>query len=301
MRQFAYLRSLKPWARRKKLVEFGNRTGFLYKFIDFDISAAFSIQKARDLIVEGSLYLTKPSQFNDPDEFRVNLRVTADPVRRRKWAHDSAKRSLARFLDTLPGVFGRGRKIEILVTRAIERLRKNPDLMFESYQHHVDTYGVCCFSKNPRNMLMWAHYARGHRGICVQFDSSKCPVFSATHDVSYGENVPSLTWPDDKDRVLDPLMSKSFDWGYEDERRYISSHVAGGSLAFDANAVSGVIVGRRFRETPNAAAELIKLLDERHARGLDALRLFEATRSTTYDLKLRKTSAELLLQPLESL
>ena len=36
--------------------------------------------------------------------------------------------------------------------------------------HLIDSARISCFSKNSDNLLMWAHYADGLRGFCVEFD-----------------------------------------------------------------------------------------------------------------------------------
>jgi hypothetical protein len=33
----------------------------------------------------------------------------------------------------------------------------------------VDRAGVACFSALPDDLLMWAHYADKHRGVCLKF------------------------------------------------------------------------------------------------------------------------------------
>jgi hypothetical protein len=32
---------------------------------------------------------------------------------------------------------------------------------------------VCCFARSPRNLMLWAHYARNHRGVVLMFRSSE--------------------------------------------------------------------------------------------------------------------------------
>jgi len=34
----------------------------------------------------------------------------------------------------------------------------------------IGKYGVLCFSRRWNNILMWSHYADGHKGICLGFD-----------------------------------------------------------------------------------------------------------------------------------
>lgn len=34
-------------------------------------------------------------------------------------------------------------------------------------------FGICCFSQTDDNIHMWAHYADGHKGICIEYDATK--------------------------------------------------------------------------------------------------------------------------------
>src|SRR5690606_8004677 len=48
---------------------------------------------------------------------------------------------------------------------------------FENESINVDYYinsaRISCFSNDPTNLLMWAHYGAGLRGFCIEFDSEK--------------------------------------------------------------------------------------------------------------------------------
>ena len=33
--------------------------------------------------------------------------------------------------------------------------------------------GVCCFSEKKDDILMWSHYADGHKGFCLEFITPK--------------------------------------------------------------------------------------------------------------------------------
>ena len=37
--------------------------------------------------------------------------------------------------------------------------------------------GIKCFTTSPDNLLMWAHYADAHSGLCFEFDVLECPEF----------------------------------------------------------------------------------------------------------------------------
>lgn len=79
-------------------------------------------------------------------------------------------------------------------------------------------FGVLCLTTNPDHKLMWAHYADGHRGFVLEFDTNN-PRFELTeemHKVVYSSTSPTYN----------PVVGsqgwwkvKSKDWGYEGEYR----------------------------------------------------------------------------------
>lgn len=88
--------------------------------------------------------------------------------------------------------------------------------------------GVYCFSSINDNILLWSHYAGGHRGICLEFDSKQ---FDKALEMKYFSVYPSIRPIDQMRRynlsrsqdmneeILLPLLSKSIDWSYEKEWR----------------------------------------------------------------------------------
>lgn len=237
---------------------------FLYKYIGFEASVDLEIKKARDLLVLGRLYMSSLSSLNDEDEGRVELSFDEDPISFRKWAEDRAAKHVAR----LPK-YGRRKIREQLVRNVVESRRKDPQLLQRTYASLISEYGVHCFSVDPRSHHLWSHYARGGRGLCLQFDRIRCPgVLTLTHPVQYSDAPPKIVWPVDRDRILESLLTKATSNRWEAEVRYISQVVKDRCLDFDARALTGVILGRRFSETPSAVAVLRKLLLERDAAGL---------------------------------
>ena len=44
-------------------------------------------------------------------------------------------------------------------------------------------------TENPDNLLMWAHYARNHTGLCIEFDTSEDFLLATElYQVRYNEN-----------------------------------------------------------------------------------------------------------------
>ncbi|AZQ42789.1 DUF2971 domain-containing protein [Nonlabens ponticola] len=86
--------------------------------------------------------------------------------------------------------------------------------------------GISCFSKNSDNLLMWSYYADGHKGICLEFDSTVLP-FSKTIEVTYRSEIPNIISDlfFSKESDLQSLMKlathKSIEWSHEEELRLL--------------------------------------------------------------------------------
>lgn len=45
------------------------------------------------------------------------------------------------------------------------------------YKKTIDSAGIGAFTIKCDNILMWSHYADNHKGICLEFDFNKDPLF----------------------------------------------------------------------------------------------------------------------------
>ena len=107
--------------------------------------------------------------------------------------------------------------------------------------------GIACFSENMDNILMWSHYGDGHRGFCLEFDTSFEPFrnIEKIHQVIYS-NIYPFASPTDVVFLpfmpLTPLITKSLQWQYEMEWRMINFN-GNTSLNYDPKALSGIYFG----------------------------------------------------------
>ena len=92
---------------------------------------------------------------------------------------------------------------------------------------------VSCFSERKDSMLMWGHYADGHRGVCVAYNtlelsrSNKKTVIP----VNYSDIIPKLNGITEFEITrffLEVLRTKATDWAYEKEWRCIQDKSACG-------------------------------------------------------------------------
>jgi hypothetical protein len=92
---------------------------------------------------------------------------------------------------------------------------------------------TACFSVNCRNILLWSHYANYHQGVCLIYksegDDYKIKLgtqWARFQHVSYDKdnNVPTrknMLKEEEKNKVIDFVLTKASCWGYEEEYRII--------------------------------------------------------------------------------
>ncbi|WP_323905511.1 DUF2971 domain-containing protein [Aeromonas veronii] len=103
----------------------------------------------------------------------------------------------------------------------------------------INIYGIIAMSETPRNLLMWAHYANEHKGICIGYkadlfdDLAHCPESRLNLEskrpkkVNYDNIRPHETKSkcNDINELIKELenhfTTKSDEWIYEKEHRYI--------------------------------------------------------------------------------
>lgn len=116
------------------------------------------------------------------------------------------------------------------VYRQIKNLR-------DSFTELKQGMGISCLSESYDSLLMWAHYANSHRGICVEYDLLKInkeleftpvPVIYSNDRICFDSldvsNIDNISI----DIFLDSITTKSLEWSYEKEWRIIRDDQACG-------------------------------------------------------------------------
>lgn len=100
-------------------------------------------------------------------------------------------------------------------------------------------WSVCCFTTDPLNELMWAHYADNNKGVCLEFDLTKSPdLHEKINPVRYNDTFPEIN---SMDEVPEALLTKRTAWSTEKEWRLISD--VKGAKVFDKNSLTAVYFG----------------------------------------------------------
>ena len=158
-------------------------------------------------LVNRSLYFARPDTLNDPFDCHIDLKRVL------KRAELSATGGLKNLLSSFLG---------------------NPKF-FENWKSIVDNSGVCSFSRENLNTLLWSHYADEHKGVCLKYqfrESYFLPdefQFFAAGSVEYRDD-PLTEWLKGaplemhefvKGLVHKYLKTKSLAWAHEKEDRVI--------------------------------------------------------------------------------
>ncbi|WP_444905577.1 DUF2971 domain-containing protein [Microbulbifer sp. SSSA008] len=218
-----------------------------------------------DLIKDGSMMFSKPSDFNDP-------------------------------FDCCPTQFSEFPENELphAVTDAMNH-------HIQQATSHI--VGVSCLTPHPDRMLMWSHYGDQHRSVCVGFDtevlmkdcpknSEGNPLYSEIRKVDY-----TNTRPDENDQ--NAIFKKSKEWCYENEYRIVSSAKKGhpqwgpGVWKIPKTAIKEVVIGAR---VPHDLQE--KIVNELKFHRPDILRKKAVLHAHTYELKIENLDTQPKVAPM---
>ena len=113
-------------------------------------------------------------------------------------------------------------------------------------EDRMNQYRILSLSANPKNPIMWAHYANNYSGVCFEFEFNN--NFENIHKVSYIEHqydtIYDPTEEEFRRAIEKSLLRKSKNWSYEEEYRIISKSNES-FFHFDQSELTGIIIGNR--------------------------------------------------------
>lgn len=225
-----------------------------------------------DALGRKAQWFALPSTFNDP--FDCQLKLTSE---------SQYFTSLPFYLNAL-GLTGRNITTVSSIIQSGKSQRKSDDQIIadiesvifqqqttnirlelqnnlQSIQSQNANIGVLSLAEENDNLLLWAHYAHFHQGICLEFSTNEtCPYSgvnvlsdaSFTRKVKYGTHYPSLVDLKPYDSTHTELENnllffKSNEWEYEREWRTINS--IGGQLLPFPGKLTGIIFGAKITDS----------------------------------------------------
>ncbi len=228
----------------------------LYKYQPCNVQTLANLKQA-------SIWFSAPINFKDPYDCALSI---VDPD---KLTDTDFRRALDYFLQRQP--MGPKLKAQMcpdgvptLAFResVVNSVRRVYD---ERKKIQLEQRGIACFSAHFTNVMMWSHYADGHRGFCLEFDTSLLP-FTKAMEVRYSDSVPSINPidvlveddidADDNELLRAFVLTKAQCWSYEREWRLM--HMEPSKLfTYDYRALTGVYFGAAM---PHEHKEIISLV-----------------------------------------
>lgn len=221
-----------------------------YRYRAFDLKTLSSL-------CEDKLFFSSPSAFNDPLDSRPTLvadsqlhelRNLLNSLVQRRVAAEIQKSVKSMRMSQQRAEFYVSKNAELEARKALEYVAyhaTNPDyeegpveaerslLTAEIERELLLHYekGVCCFSAEFRNPLLWSHYGGQHHGICIGYTTNRLPAPSLQRVVYGGRRViqtslvaSAFLAADEKSKEAldrDILLRKAKDWRYECEWRLV--------------------------------------------------------------------------------
>ena len=230
------------------------------------------------LLENMTIMVKNPTEFNDPYDCDLEL------LDFKSASKEISKKSIEIFNSKLSSNEKH---------KAINFETPTDDKVIEMYKNialpnFAKTIGVACFSEKGNNSLMWSHYTRSHKGICIGFDLAKL-YFSlrsskqkelALIKVDYTNEFKPLDYFKDYNAAIYHwIRTKSEIWGYEEEVRILFTNLVFNEhkkilFEFDKRAISKIYLGSKMLQDEE---EWIK---EFSKINLENIQLYKMTKPT---------------------
>lgn len=203
-------------------IEEGFYPRYLYKYWPFD--------SVKRYLETGKVRYAQYTDFNDPFEGGYSLIGNATKEELISfWSQNGGLPS-----EIIPN-------IPELIT-----YEEQKNLINDCIKNTLPSIGIFCLTTKCDSLLMWAHYASQHEGVCLKFDlMNDLLAFSSLHKVVYSTEFLNFNFATSPSRVNDILVHKSVDWMYEEEYRVLKMGKAGHILPVNPSALSEIIYGCR--------------------------------------------------------
>lgn len=254
------LKSLSPFFLTLLKSKKANQSVELFKY--FSDAKPFSY----NLLEKNELYFSPPKDFNDLYDSGIPLNFSKIP----------RKRIVDHIVNSAQNLGASGTREEL--TKALKSQIEDAEKLFRSdlpsvkeaalkgQMEFINQYvGVSCLTRRVDNLVMWSHYSNCHNGFVVGFWRSKLEeeinfknqiylrqnlkdgdkLKLSLKPVIYAKDFPTIGLYHDMENRYVPLITKGFDWGYEEEERLILLNGAKHNMTVSDSVFSKVILGAK--------------------------------------------------------
>ena len=181
----------------------GDVPHFLYKYR--------SVESALQFLSNQSIYFSNFTEFNDPFESSANYLVDFTPQQ---------------FYDSFISVGFSPASATEVTSQIAGGTIDGKTCLKEAIEEALHSLGYFCMTSKPDNLLMWAHYADCHRGVCFKFDIlDDLDSFLVPLPVEYNSDY--IEFDALNSNIAELIRRKSEDWSYEDEYRIVKTNFHG--------------------------------------------------------------------------
>ncbi len=225
-----------------------NKPAKIYRYHSFSARTLAEVKKR-------TIFFSDPIRFNDPFDCPL-------PEQLRDMSDDECHEYLDFCEKAYPEELG-FLKGKMLDSETCDFIRNQASKLFQ--ENIMDLFrgkGVCCFSASNTHPLLWGHYADGHKGFCLEFDTNSKYFVEKLNEVNYSGKLPIFSplalfrnefdLQDPGLKILqDVLCTKSKAWEYEEEWRLLHNE-ADKEFGYGVSALTGIYFGARmlFRGCP---------------------------------------------------
>ena len=190
-----------------------------------------------NIFLKNEIYFSRPKELNDPLDSQVRLSYDGTDKQWKDFLYEWYRRNEPHTPIE---------QVCYKVNRCMENVNDIDNLLSHSY---LGQMGVYCMSAINNDILMWSHYASGHTGFCLQFDANN-EFFVRSEKINYSKEYPIVNFftNTQEEKYQATLLTKSYDWAYEEEWRIIDHTTGHGLKYFPEKALLGVIIGFRMLE-----------------------------------------------------
>ncbi len=176
------------------------------------------------ILLKNRVYFRSREQLDDPNELRPSIAFEGTDKQLRIFVRE--------LLVTRSPVKLSPAKRLVEENKLIHQYRKRPEWVEGILHEILDRIGLFCLSETAEDPLLWAHYADGHRGACVEFDQQS-GLFLAAQQVIYTAQAPVINrLVDGANEILEKsLLTKGTAWAYQREWRVIARWKDGRRIA----------------------------------------------------------------------
>jgi|GEM_PF-2488195 len=221
-------------------------------------------QRLEETLLDDALYFAPPIGFNDPFDCHYIPELTEQCFKEL-----SSHRPLERFVSV------KRNKLLHTLNRDLQQLRSSFDhrSACEQLRDYIRAnYGILCLSEHKDSIPMFAYYAGGHSGFCLEFalkPTEDEAFFNQVQKVQYTTQFPTLAFEHRSHKEILALMlaTKCKVWQHEREWRIIKTPdelPKNRKLKFPQHLLTGIILGCSIAEADKGFIK--QLLQKRKQR-----------------------------------